>query len=460
MKTARSWTHSRVGVLGLARSGRAAARLLLQAGASVYASDTSDSEEMRRQAESLRSLGAEVDLGRHDLDELARCDLIVLSPGIAPAADVVRAPALRGRPMVSELELAFHFLDAPIIAVTGTNGKTTTTAWIGAILERAGARVGVGGNIGRALSDIAADEAVQYEWVVVEVSSFQLAYIDRFRPAIGVFLNLCPDHLDWHGSVDRYYADKARFFENGDSQSCWVLNGEDLEVLRLANSRPGERQSFWVTAEPPAGKLGAGLASDGRLVVRQADWGADLVERGELKLLGLHNVTNALASSLAAICARAPLDSVRAGLREFQPLPHRLQPAGDKRDVLWINDSKATNVASARVALESMDRPVVLLLGGRGKGESFTALLPALRGRVRVVVAYGETSRQAEAELGQHVPLEREDGPFEAVIGRAARLAEPGDVVLLAPACASFDMFHDYEERGQRFMDLVRQEVM
>lgn len=457
MKTAPAWANSRVGVLGLARSGRAATRLLLQTGAFVYASDTSDSEELRLQAETLRSLGGDIDLGRHDVDKLERCDLIVVSPGIPPGAAVLRA--LRGRRVVSELELAYGFLDAPVIAITGTNGKTTTTAWIGAMLERAGARVGIGGNIGRALSEIAADVEVQYEWVVVEVSSFQLAYIDRFKPAIGVFLNLCPDHLDWHGGVERYYADKARLFENGDPQSCWVLNGEDPEVQRVADGRPGEMQWFRVGSEPPAGTSGAGMVPDGRLVVRQADWTADLVNRAELQLLGLHNVANALASSLAAICAKAPLDAVRAGLREFQPLPHRLQPVGEKDEVLWINDSKATNVASTRVALESMSRPVVLLLGGRGKGESFAPLLPALRERARAVVAYGETSRQAEAELGQHVRVVREDGTFEAVIGRAAHLAEPGDVVLLAPACASFDMFRDYEERGQRFMDLVRQEV-
>jgi UDP-N-acetylmuramoylalanine--D-glutamate ligase len=459
MTTATSWAQARVGVLGLGRSGRAATKLLAKVGASVYASDTVDNDALRQRAEALRGLGAEIDLGHHDIGKLARCDLLVVSPGIPPSAEVLRAPALQGRPVISELELAFRFLDAPVIAVTGTNGKTTTTAWIGAMLERAGARVGVGGNIGRALSEIAADTAGAYEWVVVEVSSFQLAHIDNFKPAIGVFLNLCPDHLDWHGSIERYYADKARLFENGDAESCWVLNGEDAEVARIANGKPGKAQGFWMNSEPPAGKAGAGLAPDGRLVVRQPDWEADLGNRRELKLLGLHNVANALASSLAAIFAKAPLDAVRAVLREFHPLPHRLQPVGERGGILWINDSKATNVASTRVALESMERPVVLLLGGRGKGESFTPLLLALKERVRAVIAYGETSAQAQSELGQHVRLEREDGPFEQVIERAAELAEPGDVVLLAPACASFDMFRDYEERGERFMDLVNQRV-
>jgi UDP-N-acetylmuramoylalanine--D-glutamate ligase len=185
--------------------------------------------------------------------------------------------------------------------------------------------------------------------------------------------------------------------------------------------------------------------------------GADreLVSKDELKLMGLHNVANALASSLAADLAEASLDAVRGGLREFEPLPHRLQPVGEIGGVVWINDSKATNVASARVALESMDRRVVLLLGGRGKGESFKPLLPAIKRRAKAVVAYGETANQAEEELGQHVRLEREDGPFENVVNRAAGLAAPGDAVLLAPACASFDMFDNYEKRGERFMELV-----
>ncbi len=450
-----SWSGLRVGVLGLGRSGCAATQLLVRAGASVYASDAADSGALQKQTEALHGLDIDFELGRHDAKKLEDCDLLVVSPGIPPSADVFRSPGVLARPILSELELAFRFLDAPVIAVTGTNGKTTTTAWIGAMLERAGMRVGVGGNIGRALSEIAADRDASYEWVVAEVSSFQLAYVDRFRPAIGVFLNLCPDHLDWHGSVESYYADKARLFDNATPDSRWVLNGEDEEVLRVADGKPGDVSCFWVSSHAPEAENGAYLAPDGMLMERKDGADRELVSKDELKLMGLHNVANALASSLAADLAEATLDAVRGGLREFEPLPHRLQPVGEIGGVVWINDSKATNVASARVALESMDRRVVLLLGGRGKGESFKPLLPAIKRRAKAVVAYGETANQAEEELGQHVRLEREDGPFENVVNRAAGLAAPGDAVLLAPACASFDMFDNYEKRGERFMELV-----
>jgi UDP-N-acetylmuramoylalanine--D-glutamate ligase len=448
-----------VGVLGLGRSGRAATRLLARAGASVYASDIADTQELRAAVEGLRGPGIEVELGRHDVERLKGCDLLVTSPGIPPGAEVFGAPGVRSRPMISELELAFGFLEAPVIAVTGTNGKTTTTAWIGAMLERAGVRVGVGGNIGHALSELAAESYAGYEWVVAEVSSFQLAQIDRFKPAIGVFLNLCPDHLDWHVDIEDYYAAKARLFDNAGPDSRWVLNGEDDEVLGFAEGKPGAARYFRVASQPAAGEEGAFLAAGDVLAARYSGEEIQLVARSELRVLGTHNVANALASVLAAAFADVPVPALLEGLRGFEPLPHRLQPVAEEEGVLWVNDSKATNVASTRVALQAMERPVVLLLGGRPKGESFAALLPDLRGRVRAVVAYGEAAAQIESELGDEVTLVREDGPFEDVVRRARALAKPGDSALLAPACASFDMFRNYEERGRRFIALVDQEL-
>ncbi len=448
-----------MGVLGLGRSGRAATRLLARAGASVYASDAADTPELRAEVEGLRGPRVEVELGRHDVEKLEGCDVLVTSPGIPPGAEVFQSPGVRSRPLISELELAFGFLEAPVIAVTGTNGKTTTSTWIGSMLERAGLRVGVGGNIGRALSELAVESDRRYEWVVAEVSSFQLAQIDRFKPAIGVFLNLCPDHLDWHVDVEEYYAAKARLFDNASFDSRWVLNGEDRGVLDLAAAKPGTARYFRVASQPPAGEQGAFLDADDVLAARYGGEQIRLVARNELKLLGAHNVANALASAIAAAFAEVPVPAVREGLRGFEPLPHRLQPVAEKDGVLWVNDSKATNVASTRVALQAMDRPVVLLLGGRPKGESFSVLVPDLKGRVRAVVAYGEAASQIESELGNEVTLVREDGPFEDVVRRARALTQPGDSALLAPACASFDMFRNYEERGERFMTLVEQDV-
>jgi UDP-N-acetylmuramoylalanine--D-glutamate ligase len=459
VKTPEAWSELRVGVLGLGRSGRAATRLLAQAGASVYASDVADTQELRAQTKGLRGPQVEVELGRHDAGQLERCDLVVVSPGIPPSAEVFQVPGLRERPMISELELAFRFLDAPMIAITGTNGKTTTTAWTGAMLEHGGTRVGVGGNIGRALSELAADEDAGYEWVVAEVSSFQLALIDRFKPAIGVFLNLCPDHLDWHVDIEDYYAAKARLFDNADSESRWVLNGEDEGVRRLAESRPGSARYFRVSSRLERDEEGAFLEPDGMLVTRCGGEKVELVNKRELRLLGDHNVANALATVLVATFVHIPASAVRDTLRGFEPLPHRLQPVAERDGVLWIDDSKATNVASTRMALRSLERPVVLLLGGRPKGETFASLLPDMRGRVRAVVAFGEAAAQIGAELGSRVQLIREDGPFEEVMRRAVELAQPGDAVLLAPACASFDMFRNYEERGERFADLAGREL-
>lgn len=458
MKLPESWADVPVGVLGLGRSGRAAARLLADAGARVYASDVADTEELRTQARLLSDLGVDVELGRHDPRKLAACDLLIVSPGIPPSAPAFQDPRIARVPSISELELAFQFLRAPVIAVTGTNGKTTTTAWIGAMLDRAGFQVGVGGNIGRALSELVSDGG-EYDWIVAEVSSFQLAHIERFRPAIGALLNLRPDHLDRYGDLDRYYADKGRLFENADAESRWVLNAEDEEVLGLARGRPGVVHYFRVASPLRDDEEGAYVARDGTLRVRRRGEETELIHRSELRLLGTHNVANALAAALAAVLADGSLSSIREALREFEPLPHRLQPVVERDGVLWINDSKATNVASTRVAIRSMDRPTVLLLGGRGKGESFAQLRPDLVGNVRVVVVYGEAADRIEKDLRDGVPLERVQGSFADVLNRAKELARPGDAVLLAPACASFDMFRDYEERGRQFAEIVTGEA-
>ncbi|HET8654293.1 MAG TPA: UDP-N-acetylmuramoyl-L-alanine--D-glutamate ligase [Longimicrobiaceae bacterium] len=445
-----------IGVLGLARSGVAAAKLALARGASVYASDLGRSGAARRAAAQIREAGGEAETGRHDLEKLARCDRIVLSPGIPPAASVLREPALAGVPIVPELEFGFEQLDAPVLAVTGTNGKTTTTALLAHLLRAGGLRAEAGGNIGTALSEIAL-RTPQPEAVAVECSSFQLSRVRDFAPRVGILTNLAPDHLDWYPDVESYYADKARLFRNGTPGSRWVLNGEDERARELPGAAAGERYYFRVATPPPAGERG-GFLEDGWLVLRLDGGEERLLRAAELKILGPHNVANALAAAIAARLFGVGAESLAEGLRSFRALPHRLEPVAERGGVLWINDSKATNIASTRVALRSMQRPTILLLGGRHKGEPYTNLLPELDGRVRCVLAYGEARDRVGNDLAGRVDVERIDGSFDDVMARAAALARPGDAVLLSPACSSYDMFSNFEERGRRFRDLVVRE--
>ncbi|HEX2094382.1 MAG TPA: UDP-N-acetylmuramoyl-L-alanine--D-glutamate ligase [Longimicrobiaceae bacterium] len=448
-----------VGVLGLGRSGMAAARLALARGARVYASDAGDALSARETAERLRALGADAQTGGHDPAKLSRCDFIVLSPGIPPTTPVLRAPEIAGVPVVAEVEFASGELDSVVVAITGTNGKTTTTALISHLLTGAGKDAPAGGNIGTALSELALRDP-QPEIAVVEVSSFQLAGTRAFAPRIGVLTNLAPDHLDWYADVEDYYADKARLFRNATADSAWVLNAEDTRARALIGDAPGRRYYFRIASQPPADEPGGFLAPNGVLTLRLEPGSEEaLVRAEELRILGPHNVANALAASVAARLAGADAESVRRGLRSFRAPPHRLEPVEERGGVLWINDSKATNIASTRVAVRSMARPFILLLGGRHKGEPYTELLPDLGHRLRVVVAYGEAGEIVERDLSGHVPVERVQGSFEEVVARAAEIARPGDAVLLSPACSSFDMFRNYEERGKRFVELVTQGI-
>ncbi|HEX9108999.1 MAG TPA: UDP-N-acetylmuramoyl-L-alanine--D-glutamate ligase [Longimicrobiales bacterium] len=450
-----------IGVLGLARSGRAAALLALAAGDRVFASDASASAEAQDAAAAVRQAGgerAEAETGAHTIERLAQCDVLVLSPGIPPDAPVLGDPRLAGIPRISELEFAFRQLASPVIGITGTNGKSTVTALTAHLLKTAGFNAPAAGNIGLALSEVALRHTPP-DWAVVECSSFQLADIDCFNPRIGVLTNLAPDHLDRYPSVEAYYADKQRLFKNAGERSSWVLNGEDDAVLQLAGDAPGRRYLFRASTVPPAGEQGAFVA-DGSLVLRMAAGEADvkLIRTDELRILGQHNVANALTAALAAALAGAPEQALRDGLRSFGGLEHRLEVVLEHEGVLWINDSKATNVASTLVALRGVPRPTILLLGGRHKGEPYTHLLPALQ-NVKVVVAYGEAAPIVVQDLADRVAVERVDGSFEAVVARAAALARPGDAILLSPACSSYDMFANYEERGRRFKDLAQETV-
>jgi len=444
-----------VAVIGLGVSGAAAARLALAKGGEVYVSDTSADASASARATDLRTAGASVELGGHDVERVARSGIVVVSPGIPPRAPVLRALAERGVRWISEPELAVRFYSGQLIAVTGTNGKTTTTLLIAHLLREGGLRAAAGGNVGGGLAPAASDLALLDEppdWYVLEMSSFQLAGVDRFRPDIGVVTNLSPDHLDYYRSVGEYFADKARLFQNATAESCWVLPHDDAAVAGIAGDAEGRRYTFG----GPEGEADAGV-DRGFLWLAVDEPAQPLLPASELPLLGAHNQLNALAASVAARLAGLSPDAIASGLRSTRPLPHRMQPVADADGVLWVNDSKATNVAATLSALASVDRPVVLLLGGKDKGESFAPLADGMKGRVRYALAYGAVGPRIADELGDAVPLELMGTDFRAVATRASEVAQPGDMILLSPACSSFDMFDSYEHRGRQFTALAEE---
>jgi UDP-N-acetylmuramoylalanine--D-glutamate ligase len=441
------WRNGVVAVVGLGRSGVAATRLLARHGVRVYASDVSDHLDDAGRVAELRALpGVHVEVGAHDLAKIRQAAAVIVSPGVPPEAPPVTAAREAGVAIVSELDLGFRALaDVRVIAVTGTNGKTTTTAMVAHLLRAAGLKATEAGNIGRPLSDIAVS-GDRYQWLAVEVSSFQLHDSPAFAPEIGVVTNLAPDHLDRYPSVETYYGDKRLLFRNAAAGSVWVVNGDDDTVLELARGARGVQVRFSLRRPAEAWYD----ASGGRLMLG----GAGLMRRDELRLLGDHNVANALAAALAVHETGVAPGPIAEGLRSFRALPHRLQPVREVGGVRWINDSKATNIAATAVAVQAMDRPFVLLLGGRHKGEPYTRLGPLLAARCRLVVAYGEAGPLVARDLDGIVPLER-GGTFDDVVARAGRAARPGDAVLLSPACSSYDMFKNYEERGAAFRALV-----
>ena len=450
---------TRISILGLGASGAAAARLALYKGGEVYVSDSCVEPSAAAGAAEFRSLGARVELGGHDLERVAGADTVVVSPGIPPDAPVLQALRADGRRWISEPEFAFRFLDGPLIAVTGTNGKTTTAAMTAHLLRESGFSVGLGGNIGADFGPPASGLALMEpapDWFVVEVSSFQLADIVQFAPNIGVVTNLAPDHLDRYASVEAYYADKARLFKNATPESTWVLNGDAPEVEALAGDAPGRRFRFSVQ---DGGESHAFLRA-GELVLALREGEADpLLQDRELPTLGRHNTSNALAASLAARVAGASTASIARGLKGFRPLPHRLEPVGNAGGLRWVNDSKATNVAATVGALRSLEGPLVLLLGGRDKGEKLEALREALHQGVRAVVLFGEARDRMALALDGSVPLQVVEGSFEEAVATAREFTEEGDILLLSPACSSFDMFENYVARGSRFSALARGEA-
>lgn len=452
-----------VAVVGLGKSGRSAAQLLARDGHPVYASDAGRGAGAVAAAEVLRALGVDADVGGHDLERVARAALVVASPGVPPDAPPLAAARAAGVPVVGEVEVALHYLPAlRYVAVTGTNGKTTTTALAGHLLRALGRDAVDAGNIGTPLAELALRERPP-AWAALELSSFQLHDTPSVRPAVGVVTNLAPDHLDRYASVGDYYEDKARLFANADAGSRWVLNADDAEVLALPRrvglaALAGERFTF--SLRPVGGDAFLGPVP-GDAAPHLWALGAPLLARDQFALLGDHNVANALAAALAVMAAdpeHRTADGrarIAGALRTFRALPNRMEVVGTFGGVTWINDSKATNVSSTRVAVEGMRRPYVLLLGGRHKGEPYTALAEPFAAHGRAVLAYGEAAPVIARDLEGLAPVEVLGSDFGQVCARARALARPGDAVLLSPACSSFDMFANYEARGAAFRALA-----
>lgn len=447
-------------VIGLARSGRAVSLLLRKANIAVYASDVTESPSTNATARELQAAGANVSVGSHDLARIARASVVVVSPGVPPDAAPIRAARDAGVPVVSEVEIALRLQPAlRYIATTGTNGKTTVTAMIGHLLRALGHDAVDVGNIGTPIAELALRETPPL-WASIELSSFQLHDTPGIYPNVGVLTTLSADHLDRYESLAAYYADKARLFANATHASHWVVSADSAEIDEMMRGVAGQTYRFSTERtdvdafyDRTAGVLNV--------------LGAPLVARAHLALAGDHNVANALAALLAVtvadrthatLAARATLAEAVAG---FAALPHRLQPVADRDGVVWLNDSKATNVGSTVVALAGMTRPTVLLLGGRHKGEAYTMLQGELARTARAVLAYGEAADRIVDDLSslEGVPVENlRSATFQDVVRRASELAGPGDAVLLSPACSSYDMFNNYEERGNLFATLARGE--
>lgn len=412
-------------VVGAARSGRAAARLCLREGARVTVTD------LRLEVDLTGVEAVTARLGEHREEDFTGADVIIVSPGVPLQLPELQAASRAGVPILGELELAASFLTKlTCIAVTGTNGKSTTTALLGNILREGGLDPFVGGNLGCPLSEAVLDGHA-FGALVLELSSYQLESIDHFHPSVAVVLNLTPDHLARHGDMDTYAAAKARIFENQGPADHAVLNEDDSRVSAMA---PGLRAQLH--------RFGTSLG-----------WGEEQYQASSVGLRGPHNQSNAAAAIQAARCIGVSPEAVQRGLDTFAGLPHRLERVRVRNGVEWVNDSKATNVDSAATALRAFDHGVVWIAGGEGKGTSYRPLAELTPGRVKAVLGIGEEGPVIIAAVGASVA--ENAVTLDVAVGRAEELAVDGDTVLLAPACASFDQFDDYEQRGETFRTLV-----
>jgi UDP-N-acetylmuramoylalanine--D-glutamate ligase len=460
-------------IVGLGRTGLAAARFLHQQGARVMATDTADEASLGDTVEQLRDMGIDIELGTHSRRVFRESNLIVVSPGVSHTIAPIAQARSRGVEVVGEVELAARFIQAPIIAVTGTNGKTTTSKLLGQMLQNSGIRTFVGGNIGNPLIEYVSSGQKE-QLVVAEISSFQLDTIDRFRPNVGILLNITADHLDRYPDFEAYADSKMRVFKNQQADDIAVLNGSD-PLIRTKTADIKSRRLFFPSLQ--ADDQGAVLngkriilnleklepiGSKIRIPHSAFDW-TELAAGGiqatlditQTALMGRHNHENMCAASLAALAAGGTFEGIEQTLVDFKGLPHRLERVATINDIHFYNDSKATNVDGVLRALDCFSRPIVLLMGGRDKGGNFKVLADSIGKHVKELIVMGEAADPIKNALGRLTPTKIVDS-MDAAVAAAFADASPNEVVLLSPGCASFDWYGSYAERGDDFRRAVK----
>jgi UDP-N-acetylmuramoylalanine--D-glutamate ligase len=442
-------SNKRVLVVGLGKSGVASALFLKAHGARVTVSDTKSGDELRNEIPVLLDHGITVETGGHGERTFRGQDLIVVSPGVPVDAPLLVQARTLGEAVIGEVELAAQFLPGPIVAITGSNGKTTTTTLIGEIMTASGFPALVGGNIGTPAISLA-ERATRETVIVLEISSFQLETIKSFRPKVAVVLNVTPDHLDRHRTFEVYVDAKARIFENQKSGDFAVLNRDDPTCVAMGSRT--RAQVFWFSRHKEV-QRGAWVR-DGEILFRDEAAEREIMQVSEIPLKGAHNLENVLAAVCAGTLMGCAPQKIRQAVREFKAVEHRLEYVATIRGVDYYNDSKATNVDATIKALESFPANIHLILGGKDKGSDYTALNDLLRQRVKCVYTIGAAAAKIESQVKGVEVVQAET--LENAIRKANAAAQEGDVVLLAPACASFDQFKSYEHRGRVFKEIVR----
>jgi len=454
---------TKVTVVGLARSGVAAARLLQAVGAHVTVADRKERSELGPVLAQLDDASVGITVGSRYETALESAELVVISPGVPYRMEALERVRQRGVKVISELELASRFVSAPMLALTGTNGKSTTVTLIGKMLQESGKRVFVGGNLGTALSEAAIQTVLAsqqglpgpFDVLVVEVSSFQLETVEQFHPRIAALLNVTVDHQDRYASIDEYVAAKRRIFERQKPTDYALFNLDDQRVAALRHSVKARVLGFTRQSALPADVTGGTYLEDDRLVTTVTGVRQEICRRQEIKIIGDHNVENAMVAATYALLSGGSLESVRRVLQTFPGLEHALEIVRDRRGVRFVNDSKGTNVDATLKAIESIDQPIWLIAGGRDKGGDFSRLAPAIRQRVKGLILIGEATPLIARAMAGFPAIGRAASLKEAVQA-AADSAASGGVVLFSPACASFDMFADYQDRGRQFKALVQ----